>query len=67
MGRRMSLSASEKVEVIRIVADSELSIRQTLSELDISRSSFYRWYQDYQAWWAGCVGESIWFALSFLE
>jgi len=43
----MSLSASEKVEVIRIVADSELSIRQTLSELDISRSSFYRWYQDY--------------------
>ena len=45
----MSLSASEKVEVIRIVADSELSIRQTLSELDISRSSFYRWYQDYQA------------------
>ena len=45
----MSLSASEKVEVIRIVEDSELSIRQTLSELDISRSSFYRWYQDYQA------------------
>jgi putative transposase len=45
----MSLSASEKVEVIRIVADSELSIRQTLSGLDISRSSFYRWYQDYQA------------------
>ena len=38
----MSLSASEKVEVIRIVADSELSIRQTLSELDISRNSFYR-------------------------
>jgi predicted DNA-binding protein (UPF0251 family) len=38
----MSLSASEKVEVIRIVEDSELSIRQTLSELDISRNSFYR-------------------------
>lgn len=44
----MSLSASEKIEVIRIVEESELSIRQTLSELDISRSSFYRWYQDYQ-------------------
>ena len=28
----MSLSASEKVEVIRIVEGSELSIRQTLSE-----------------------------------
>jgi putative transposase len=45
----MSLSASEKIEVIRIVEESELSIRQTLSELGISRSSFYRWYQDYQA------------------
>ncbi len=45
----MSLSASEKVEVIRIVEDSELSIRRTLAELGISRSSFYRWYQRYQA------------------
>jgi putative transposase len=44
----MSLSASEKVEVIKIVEQSELSIRQTLRELGISRSSFYRWYQDYQ-------------------
>jgi putative transposase len=43
----MSLATSEKVEVIRSVADSELSIRQILSELDISRSSFYRWYQDH--------------------
>jgi len=44
----MSLSASEKVEVIRMVEDSELSIRRTLVELGISRSSFYRWYQRYQ-------------------
>ena len=44
----MSLSASEKVEVIRIVEDSELSIRQTVAELGISRTSFYRWYQRYQ-------------------
>ena len=44
----MSLSASEKVEVIRMVEDSELSIRRTLAELGISRSSFYRWYQRYQ-------------------
>ena len=45
----MSLSASEKVEVIRMVEDSALSIRKTLEELGISRSSFYRWYQRYQA------------------
>jgi transposase-like protein len=44
----MSLSASEKIEVIRIVEESELSIRRTLYELGISRSSFYRWYQQYQ-------------------
>ncbi len=44
----MSLSAGEKVEVIRMVEDSELSIRQTLAELGVSRSSFYRWYRQYQ-------------------
>ena len=44
----MNLSASEKVEVIRMVKDSALSIRKTLEELGISRSSFYRWYQRYQ-------------------
>lgn len=44
----MSLSASEKVEVIRMVEESELSIRKTVKELGISRSSFYRWYQQYQ-------------------
>ena len=44
----MSLSGSEKLEVIRMVEDSELSIRRTLAELGISRSSFYRWYQRYQ-------------------
>ena len=45
----MSLSASEKVEVIRMVEESALSIRKTLEEFGISRSSFYRWYQRYQA------------------
>ena len=35
----MSLSASEKVEVIRMVEESDLPIRRTLGELGISRSS----------------------------
>ena len=43
----MSLSAGEKLEVIRMVEESELSVRRTLRELDVSRSSFYRWYRQY--------------------
>lgn len=41
----MTLSASEKYEVIRLVEESELSVRRTLNELGVSRSSFYRWYK----------------------
>jgi transposase InsO family protein len=41
-------SASEKLAIIRLVEDSELSIRRTLLEINVSRSSFYRWYQAYE-------------------
>lgn len=44
----MTLSASEKVAVIRLVEDSELSVRRTLEELDVNRSTFYRWYKAYR-------------------
>ncbi len=44
----MTLSASEKYEVIRLVEESELSVRRTLNELGASRSSFYRWYKAYR-------------------
>jgi len=44
----MTLSASEKYEVIRLVESSELSVKRTLEELDINRSTFYRWYKAYQ-------------------
>jgi putative transposase len=40
--------ASEKLAIIRLVEDSELSIRRTLVEINVSRSSFYRWYQAYE-------------------
>ena len=43
----MSLSAAEKMEVIRLVEESELPVRRTLRELGVSRSSFYRWYRQY--------------------
>ena len=44
----MRHSASEKLEVIRVVEGSELGVRQTLRELDVSPSTFYRWYRQYQ-------------------
>ena len=40
-------SAEEKREIIHIVEHSQLSVTQTLKELDVPRSSFYRWYRDY--------------------
>ncbi|MDA0805401.1 MAG: DDE-type integrase/transposase/recombinase [Proteobacteria bacterium] len=44
----MTLSTSEKYEVIRLVEESELSGRRTLEELDVNRSTFYRWYKAYR-------------------
>ena len=43
----MSLSGAEKLEVIKLVEGSELSVKRTLTELGVSRSSFYRWYRQY--------------------
>lgn len=45
----MSLSASEKLEVIRMVEQSDLPVKRTLDEIGVSRSSFYRWYDQYRA------------------
>jgi len=44
----MRYSQSEKMEIIRIVENSELSVKRTLEELDINRSTFYEWYRRYQ-------------------
>ena len=43
----MRRSASEKLEIIRIVQDSELGVKRTLQELGINRSTFYEWYRNY--------------------
>ena len=43
----MRRSAGEKMEVIRIVEDSQVSVKHTLQELGISRSTFYEWYSRY--------------------
>lgn len=41
------MSAAEKLEIIRLVEDSELGVKRTLAELGVPRSSFYRWYRAY--------------------
>ena len=43
----MRHSQSEKMEIIRIVENSSLGVKQTLLELDINRSTFYSWYSQY--------------------
>ena len=50
----MRYSVAEKREIIRLVEGSDLGVRRTLEELDVPRSSFYRWYQCYQQ--RGAVG-----------
>ena len=44
----MRRSQAEKIEIIHLVEHSDLSICKTLDELDVPRSTFYRWYQRYQ-------------------
>jgi transposase InsO family protein len=46
--RLIRRSPEEKLEIIHLVEHSNLSIRRTLEELDVPRSTFYRWYQQYQ-------------------
>jgi putative transposase len=44
----MRYPASEKVEIIRLVEQSHLSVRRTLEQIGVSRATFYRWYDRYQ-------------------
>ena len=48
MGKVMRYSQAEKMEIIRMVEGSDLSVRATLKELDVCRSSFYSWYKRYR-------------------
>jgi putative transposase len=44
----MRYSQSEKMQIIRLVEEFPVSIKQTLLELNINRSAFYKWYRRYQ-------------------
>ena len=47
--RRMRYPACEKLEIIRLVEELALPVRRTLEKIGISRATFYRWYDLYQA------------------
>lgn len=44
----MRYTASEKLEIIRLVERSYLPIKQTLDKRGVPRTTFYRWYDRYQ-------------------
>ena len=44
----MRYPASEKLEIIRLVEQSHLSVRRTLEKIGIPRATFYRWCDLYQ-------------------
>jgi len=41
------VSAAEKLELIRLVEGSLLSVRRTLAKIGLPRSTFYAWYKRY--------------------
>ena len=43
----MRRTTGEKLELIRLVEGSDLSVRQTLRELQLNRSTFYAWCRRY--------------------
>jgi len=44
----MRFTASEKLEIIRLVEGSDLGVRLTLDQLNIPKSTFYDWYARYR-------------------
>ena len=45
----MHYSPSEKLEIIRLVEQSDLGINRTLKELKVHKSTFYKWYNRYRS------------------
>lgn len=44
---RKQFNAEEKLEIINLVEGSELSVRRTLNEIGVCKSTFYNWYDRY--------------------
>ncbi len=44
----MRYAAAEKLEIVRVVEQSHLSVRRTLAQIGVPPATFYRWYDLYQ-------------------
>ncbi len=44
----MRYSQTEKLEIIRLVEESDLPAKRTLAQLGVSKSTFYEWYRRYR-------------------
>ena len=44
----MRYSPSEKMQIIRLVEEAPVSVKQKLLELNVTRSTFYKWYRRYE-------------------
>ena len=42
MGNKMRYTPAEKMEIIRLVENSDLPVKKTLDGLGVARTSFYR-------------------------
>src|SRR5260370_35176493 len=51
----MRYRAAEKLEIIRLVEQSSLSLTRTLDQIGIPRSTFYAWYERYLVRGAGAL------------
>ena len=43
----MRYTQAEKMEIIRLVEESDLPVKRTLTQLGVGRSTFYEWYRRY--------------------
>jgi transposase-like protein len=51
----MRYPAAEKLEIIRLVEQSDLPVRRTLAKIGIPPAAFYRWYDRYQTGGPGAL------------
>ena len=69
----MRYTASDKMEIIRLVEQSNLPVRRTLTRLDINKSTFYNWLQRFDEGGVDALSdrkpkpESVWNKLSQKE
>ena len=54
----MRYSASEKMEIIRLVEQSNLSVRQTLNRPGIGKSTFYNWLKPLETSWIEALSDN---------